>query len=231
MVAGVAVRIEELDISFTLAGKQREMGLGAVHTVNLTEARVKAKECRQVLLDGKDPLDARRSIKQAEALERAKAMTFDQCAEAYIAAHRAGWKNAKHADQWETTLSSYASPIFGSLSVAEIDTALVVKVLGAIWEAKTETATRLRGRIEKILDGRPSASTGRVKIRRAGAGAGIRHPDGRPFRRSSRRGLVRNRPRCRHLDRARRAHQDGQGTSRAAAGIRHRSAQRTAARG
>jgi len=137
---------------FTLAGKQREMGLGAVHTVNLTEARAKAKECRQVLLDGKDPLDARRSIKQAEALERAKAMTFDQCAEAYIAAHRAGWKNAKHADQWETTLSSYASPIFGSLSVAEIDTALVVKVLGAIWETKTETATRLRGRIEKILD-------------------------------------------------------------------------------
>jgi len=69
---------------FTLAGKQREMGLGAVHTVNLTEARAKAKECRQVLLDGKDPLDARRSIKQAEAMERAKAMAFDQCAEAYI---------------------------------------------------------------------------------------------------------------------------------------------------
>jgi len=137
---------------FTLAGKQREMGLGAVHTVNLTEARAKAKECRQVLLDGKDPLDARRSIKQAEALERAKAMTFDQCAEAYIAAHRAGWKNAKHADQWETTLATYASPLFGTLPVAEIDTALVVKALGAIWETKTETATRLRGRIEKILD-------------------------------------------------------------------------------
>ncbi len=83
---------------FTLAGKQREMGLGAVHTVNLAEARAKAKDCRQVLLDGKDPLDARRSIKQAEALERAKAMSLDQCAEAYIAAHRAGWKNAKHAD-------------------------------------------------------------------------------------------------------------------------------------
>lgn len=98
------------------------------------------------------PLDVRRSIKQAEALERAKAMTFDQCAEAYIAAHRAGWKNAKHADQWETTLATYASPIFGSLPVADIDTGLVVKALSAIWESKTETATRLRGRIEKILD-------------------------------------------------------------------------------
>lgn len=137
---------------FTLTGKQREMGLGAVHTVNLTEARAKAKECRQLLLEGKDPLDARRSIKQAEALERAKAMTFDQCAEAYIAAHRASWKNAKHADQWASTIATYASPIFGSLPVAEIDTGLVVKALGAIWESKTETATRLRGRIEKILD-------------------------------------------------------------------------------
>lgn len=137
---------------FTLAGKQREMGLGAVHTVNLTEARAKAKECRQLLLEGKDPLDARRSIKQAEALERAKAMTFDQCAEAYIAAHRASWKNAKHADQWVSTIATYASPIFGNLPVADIDTGLVVKVLSAIWESKTETATRLRGRIEKILD-------------------------------------------------------------------------------
>jgi integrase len=137
---------------FTLAGKQREMGLGAVHTVNLTEARAKAKECRHLLLEGKDPLDARRSIKQAEALKRAKAMTFDQCATAYISAHRSGWKNEKHIGQWENTLEAYASPIIGALPVAEVDTALVVKVLGPIWETKTETATRLRGRIEKILD-------------------------------------------------------------------------------
>ena len=137
---------------FTLAGKQREMGLGAVHTVNLTEARANAKECRQLLLEGKDPLDALRSIKQAEALERAKAMTFDQCATAYISAHRSGWKNEKHIGQWENTLEAYASPIIGALPVAEVDTALVVKVLGPIWETKTETATRLRGRIEKILD-------------------------------------------------------------------------------
>jgi integrase len=137
---------------FTLSRKQREMGLGAVHTVSLAEARAKAKECRQLLLEGKDPLDARKAAKLADALERAKAMTFDQCAAAYIAAHRSGWKNAKHASQWENTLTTYASPTIGNLPVANVDTALVVKVLGPIWLEKTETATRLRGRIEKILD-------------------------------------------------------------------------------
>jgi hypothetical protein len=78
-------------------------------------------------------------------------MTFDQCAEAYILAHKAGWKNAKHADQWTNTLNTYASPVFGHLSVAEIDTGLVVKCLSPIWESKTETASRLRGRIESVL--------------------------------------------------------------------------------
>lgn len=137
---------------FALAGKRREMGLGAVHTVTLPEARARAKECRYLLLEGKDPLEARRAARLAEELERAKAMTFDQCAAAYIAAHRSGWKNAKHASQWENTLRAYASPIIGKLPVALIDTALVVKVLQPIWTTKTETATRLRGRIESILD-------------------------------------------------------------------------------
>lgn len=144
---------------FTLSKKQREMGLGAVHTVTLPEARAKAKECRLILLDGKDPLETRKASKLAEALERAKMMTFDQCAEAYIAAHRSGWKNPKHAKQWKNTLETYASPIIGKMPVALVDTALVVKVLSqqgkdklSLWESKTETATRLRGRIESILD-------------------------------------------------------------------------------
>lgn len=137
---------------FTLSGKRREMGLGAVHTVTLQEARTKAKECREILLEGKCPVEVRKASKVAEALERAKAMTFDQCAAAYIAAHRIGWKNAKHASQWENTLVTYASPIMGDLPVALIDTALVIKVLQPIWTAKTETATRLRGRIHKILE-------------------------------------------------------------------------------
>ncbi len=136
---------------FTLRGKQREMGLGPLHTVSLSEARAKAKSCRQQLLDGHDPLDVRQAARQAAALEQVRAMTFDQCAAAYIKAHRSGWRNAKHAAQWESTISTYASPVFGELPVAAVDTALVMKALNPIWTEKTETASRLRGRIESIL--------------------------------------------------------------------------------
>lgn len=137
---------------FTFNGKPREMGLGALHTITLAEARDKAKQCRSKLLDGTDPLEARNAAKLGDALERAKAMTFDDCANGYIAAHRGSWKNAKHAAQWESTLATYASPIIGALPVATVSTAMIVKVLQPIWQEKTETATRLRGRIESILD-------------------------------------------------------------------------------
>jgi integrase len=137
---------------FTFAGKQREMGLGPFHTVSLAEARAKAKECRLILRDGKDPLELRKASRLAEALDRARMVTFDQCAAAYIATHRHSWRNAKHASQWENTLATYASPTIGALPVAEVDTPLVVKVLSPIWNTKTETAARLRGRIENILD-------------------------------------------------------------------------------
>lgn len=137
---------------FRMGGKQREMGLGPLHTVSLGQARDKAKECRALLLEGTDPLDARNAVKLDAALERARTVTFDHCAEQYIAAHRGSWKNAKHAAQWESTIATYASPIIGTLPVAAVDTALVVKVLQPIWQDKTETATRLRSRIENILD-------------------------------------------------------------------------------
>jgi integrase len=136
---------------FTRQGRQREMGLGALHTVSLAEARDKAKRCRQQLTDGLDPIDARKAIKSARALEQARAITFDQCAADYIKAHRSGWRNPKHAAQWASTIDSYASPVFGELPVAAVDTALVMKVLNPIWTEKTETASRLRGRIESIL--------------------------------------------------------------------------------
>lgn len=137
---------------FTLAGRSREMGLGPVHTVTLSEARAKAKECRRLLLEGQDPLAARQATSLAASLARARLMTFDQCATAYIEAHRCGWKNAKHAGQWQSTLSTYASPVIGALPVADVDTALVLKALAPIWQDKTETAARLRGRIESVLD-------------------------------------------------------------------------------
>lgn len=136
---------------FTIKGKQLVMGLGATHTVGLSEARSKAKEQRLLLLDGKNPLEVRKGARTLEALEQARMVTFDHCAASYIAAHRASWRNAKHAGQWEATLATYASPVIGALPVAAVDTGLIMKVLGPIWNTKTETASRLRGRIESIL--------------------------------------------------------------------------------
>lgn len=129
----------------------RSLGLGACHTITLTEARKRAKQARQQLLDGLDPIDTKHEKRQTALAARARMMTFDQCAAAYIEAHRHGWKNPKHADQWTNTVNTYASPTIGGLAVSEVDTALVMKVLQPIWATKTETATRVRGRIESIL--------------------------------------------------------------------------------
>lgn len=131
--------------------KLRSLGLGPCHTITLSDARKRAKHARQQLLDGVDPIDAKHEKRQKVLVDRARMMTFDQCATAYIEAHRHGWKNPKHAEQWTNTINTYASPIIGSLPVAKVDTALVMKVLQPIWTTKTETATRLRGRIESIL--------------------------------------------------------------------------------
>ena len=139
-------------LRYMLDGKAREMGLGAVHTVSLAEARERAAESRKLLLEGIDPLEVKRQRKQQSRLDAAKSMTFAECAEAYIAAHRAGWSNAKHAAQWVNTLKQYANPVFGELSIAAIDTGLVLKALEPIWQKKTETATRIRQRIESVLD-------------------------------------------------------------------------------
>jgi integrase len=137
---------------FTLNGRAREMGLGSQITFSLSEARAKALECRKQVSVGVDPIDARDALKTQGKLNAAKALTFAQCAEKYITAHRAGWRNAKHASQWENTLKTYADPIIGKLPVQRIDVALVMRVLEPIWEEKPESASRLRGRIESILD-------------------------------------------------------------------------------
>ncbi len=136
---------------YMVAGKPFGMGLGPTHTVSLTEARQKVLEGRKLLLDGVNPLVAKKQNRIDAALVAAKMMSFDQCAKAYILAHKASWKNAKHGDQWTNTLNTYASPVFGNLPVAVIDTGLVMKCLAPIWERKTETASRVRGRIESVL--------------------------------------------------------------------------------
>lgn len=137
---------------FMKDGRARKMGLGPVHTVTLAMAREKATEARRLLLEGIDPIEARNETRQAARLDAAKALTFRECAEKYIAAHSTGWKNAKHAAQWASTLETYAYPHFGNLPVASIDVGLVLKALEPIWNIKTETASRVRGRIESVLD-------------------------------------------------------------------------------
>ena len=134
------------------AGRTREMGLGSLDTVTLAEARRRVRACRLQRLDDIDPIDARREKRQTQRLDAARAMTFSACAEAYITAHRAGWRNEKHAAQWPATLKTYAEPVFGKLPAAAVDTPLVMQALEPIWTTKPETASRLRGRIESILD-------------------------------------------------------------------------------
>lgn len=134
------------------SGRRRYMGLGGAATVTLAEARQKAAEARKVLGEGKDPIETARARVVAAATRKANATTFREAANQYIAAHSTGWRNAKHAAQWQSTLETYAFPVLGGVSVAAVDVAMVLKVLEPIWTDKTETARRLRGRIEAILD-------------------------------------------------------------------------------
>lgn len=139
---------------------RRDIGLGSYPDVSLAEAREKARELRKQVRDGIDPIEERNATKLRAKLEAAKTKTFEECANAYIEANRAGWKNDKHVQQWQNTLATYAFPKIGQLSVAAIDTGLVLSVLqqetgedkAQLWHAKTETASRLRGRLESILD-------------------------------------------------------------------------------
>jgi integrase len=139
------------------------MGLGSLELVTLAEARDKALLCRKMLLDGKDPLEERRSDRAQTLLAATATMTFRECAKRYIEAHGKGWKNGKHRQQWRNTLETYAYPVIGELSVAAIDTSLIMQIVEPLWigstddqgnpvSPKTETASRLRGRLESILD-------------------------------------------------------------------------------
>ncbi len=129
--------------------KRREIGLGSAETVSLKKARQMAYEHRQTIQSGKDPKLVRDATEQEN--KKNQIWTFDKCAEAYIAAHEPSWKNRKHGQQWANTIAKYASPVFGSLPVEEITTALVMRVIEPIWLTKTETASRVRGRIERVL--------------------------------------------------------------------------------
>jgi hypothetical protein len=156
-------------LRYQMDGRRRDMGLGPYPLLGLAEARAKAMEQRRLKLDGRDPLEERRAERQAKKLGAAKSMTFRQCAEAYIAAHQAAWRNAKHRQQWPSTLEAFVYPTFGDLPVQAIDVGLVMKALEPIWTEKPETASRVRGRIESVLDWPRRAVIARVRIRRGGA--------------------------------------------------------------
>jgi integrase len=145
-------------------GVEHWHGLGPIHTVSLGEARILAREARFKLLAGVDPIEARKAAKVQRALAAAKMMTFSEAARLFLQQHGDKWSNAEHARQWSATLKTYAEPVIGRLPVSEIDVPLVLRVLeqpmeaerglpaGTFWATRTETANRLRGRIEQILD-------------------------------------------------------------------------------
>jgi integrase len=137
---------------FALKRRERHMGLGSLADVGLAQARKAAAEARKLTGEGIDPLDVRAASRAAAAAAGAKQMTFDEAAAAYIAGNQSGWGSAKHARQWSTTLGVYASPVFGNIGIRNIDTALVLKVIEPMWNEKRETAYRVRGRIENVLD-------------------------------------------------------------------------------
>ena len=137
---------------YKAGGKDRWHGLGPLHTISLAQARERAADARRVRLDGHDPIEAKRAARTAARLDAAKAISFDAAATAYINSHSNGWKNEKHVAQWRATLTTYVSPKFGSLPVSVIDTGQILRALEPIWATKPETASRLRGRIEFVLD-------------------------------------------------------------------------------
>jgi integrase len=144
---------------YTMKGKTRDLGLGramGANSVSLAEARIEAKKARDLVKGGTDPLTAREveeAKKQtAAALAAATAITFEDVAGKYLAAHEASWRNPKHRQQWRNTLKDYVFPKIGGLSVSSVQTGHVTLIIEPLWTEKPETASRVRGRIETILD-------------------------------------------------------------------------------
>lgn len=135
---------------FKLAGRETWMGLGPLADLNLTEARDKARECRRLVSEGQSPLDARKAADAA--MKDQHAQSFQALAERYIGSQKAGWKNAKHGQQWLNTLAAYAFPVIGHKPASIVTVHDVLNILEPIWTTKPETASRVRGRIETVLD-------------------------------------------------------------------------------
>lgn len=156
-VAGLALQVSTLGarswiLRVMIGGKRREMGLGGFPDVTLAGAKELARVAREKIKEGIDPIEDGKAKRSALLALRASSMTFSEAATAYISVMEAEWTNDKHAKQWLSTLTAYAFPVVGNIYVREIDHSHIVRVLEPIWLTKTETATRLRGRMENILD-------------------------------------------------------------------------------
>lgn len=136
----------------TVGSKRRDMGLGGFPAVTLAQAREKARTARDNIDAGTDPILARQQAKSALRAAQASAISFEEAARRFIDAKADEWKNGKHRTQWENTLATYAFPIMGKLHVQDVKQSHVLSVLEPVWKDKTETASRLRGRIESVLD-------------------------------------------------------------------------------
>ena len=137
---------------YKFKGKERRQGLGRYPDTSLDEARGRATDSRKLKNAGTDPIEHKRNQTAQTNLDSAKGITFRECAILYIDSHKAAWRNRKHESQWRNTLETYAYPIIGDLSIQDVDVGLILKVLEPIWTTKTETATRVRQRIENICD-------------------------------------------------------------------------------
>ena len=149
--------------------KPRYLGLGSAASVSLATARSLAGDARCQLDLGEDPIEARRLAEREAAADKARSMTFKQCAEAYMAAHEPSWKNAKHREQWHSTLRRYLYPKFGGVPVSTVSTEMVLDALQPIWHAMPETARKVRGRIESSSIGQRREELSQARTQPAGA--------------------------------------------------------------
>lgn len=156
-VTGLAINVTKWGsrswvMRYQVGGKKRDLGLGRYPDVTLADAKQAARAARAKLLEGIDPISERQATRSKLIAEQASAITFSQAAKSYIATHEKTWRNAKHAQQWSNTIEVYANPIIGQVLVSDVSLAQILGVLEPIWQTKTETASRLRGRMESVLD-------------------------------------------------------------------------------
>lgn len=137
---------------YMLDGKSREMGLGSIRTETLSQAREKAKHCKKLLKSGTDPIRDRQERIAIEKADNKEMLSFQKCTEGYLKSHSASWRSARHAEIWLSSVKRFAYPIIGSIHVNKIERRHIMNILDPIWREKTDTASRLRGRLESILN-------------------------------------------------------------------------------